>query len=127
MNINQNLLEALFMPFAATAEEDDDQLNCIHGESDWKEAIKEHIGFTPDSREILKATLAFYIRKADFDAERFWNSLLPSFDAPKPARAFLLWTWETLFPNEQWMDCHVESLERLGPTSQMLQRMKDAA
>ena len=63
------------------------------------------------SREILKATLAFYLRKQDFDFEGFWDSMVPCFEPPQPPRTYMLWTWELLFPGETWANYHPEAIE----------------
>jgi len=106
-----SLHENLLGPLAGLADDDDAvakyrTLN-TNDKAQVTEVIRELIlpnyrSLNHDEQVSLKLCLRYYLSKPDSRLDRVFNSILPPFDPPTNARDFFLWTWEVLFPGEEF-------------------------
>lgn len=67
----------------------------------------------------VKQSLWYYLSKANYDFEGFYDSCLIALPPPKSTRDFFIWLWEVLFPETVFdttlYDNVVEKLDPMEP------------
>lgn len=75
----------------------------------------------------IKTSLDYYLTTGRIDFERAYESCLPPFDAPKPARLFFEWVWQEFFPGENYqldnVDLYQEKNDIYEPARLFIKRL----
>jgi hypothetical protein len=109
IEVNRFALSAFIEALAGLADDDEyvERFRSldVNSETQVKEVIRELIvprflDLSEYARDKARVAGRYYIATRWPGFERFYESMLPPFDAPRDARELFIWIWEEVFPGE---------------------------